>query len=112
MIGRYVPAYIELPETATTSEMREMLGEFRRTADEMRDTAERIEAALKNERLSYSEQEAAAVLEMKPITLERLRRAGKISYTRVAGRARYTRAHLESYLENAATLCALDRKKK
>lgn len=49
--------------------------------------------------LSYSEPEAAKILEISVISLQRERRSRKIAYSPVGRSARYTRQHLEEYLQ-------------
>lgn len=48
--------------------------------------------------ISYSEQEAALMLDMSELTLKRERRQRRIAYSPVGRHARYTRQHLEDYL--------------
>lgn len=47
----------------------------------------------------YSEKDLAAELNVSAATLARARRAGKLPYTRIGNRVRYTAAHLTAYLE-------------
>lgn len=47
----------------------------------------------------YTEAQLAAHLDVNPETLARERRAGKLTYTRVGKKVRYTAAHLAAYLE-------------
>jgi excisionase family DNA binding protein len=47
----------------------------------------------------YTEEQLAAKLEVSAATLARARRAGKLPFTRIGNRVRYTAAHLAAYLE-------------
>lgn len=47
----------------------------------------------------YTEEQLAQHLRVNPETLARARRAGKLPYTRIGSRVRYTAAHLAAYLE-------------
>jgi excisionase family DNA binding protein len=47
----------------------------------------------------YTEEQLASQLEVSTATLARARRAGKLPYTRIGNRVRYTAAHLAAYLE-------------
>ncbi len=65
---------------------------------ELRAIREQLER-LKIEPKHYSEIEAADELQIKPLTLQRLRRAGKIGFVVVGGRYRYLGRHLTDFLE-------------
>lgn len=71
-------------------------------ADEIKREIETIQA-LKEQRLSYSEEETAQQLNCSVIYLERIRRNNKISYSRVAGRPRYTPEQIKDYLASIQT---------
>lgn len=47
----------------------------------------------------YTEEQLAAKLDVSAATLARARRAGKLPFTRIGNRVRYTAAHLAAYLE-------------
>src|SRR5689334_16272684 len=47
----------------------------------------------------YTEEQLATELDVSTATLARARRAGKLSFTRIGNRVRYTAAHLAAYLE-------------
>lgn len=50
--------------------------------------------------VSYSETEAAARLGFKDVnTLRNLRKKGKITFSSICGRARYTPGHLDDFLK-------------
>jgi len=48
--------------------------------------------------VSWSEAEAAVLLDMSEISLSRERLNGRIAFSQVGRKARYTRSHLEEYL--------------
>lgn len=50
--------------------------------------------------VSWSEAEAAAELDMSEISLSRERLAGRIAFSQVKRKPRYTREHLEEYLKS------------
>lgn len=52
--------------------------------------------------LSWSETQAADILGMSVVSLQRVRRNGQISYTPIAGKARYTNEQLEAYVRRNA----------
>lgn len=55
------------------------------------------------EPMSWSERELAEMFGISLVSMKRIRRAGKISYTRVAGKIRYSRAQVEEYHEKEQT---------
>lgn len=59
----------------------------------------------------YTEPQLAAKLDVSPATLARARRAGKLSYTRIGNRVRYTAAHLNAYLETQECVSTSKREK-
>ena len=52
-----------------------------------------------------TEKEAAEALGVSKATLVRLRRAGRITFTRIRGRIRYTEDHLLAYIEGETQTC-------
>lgn len=58
--------------------------------------AEKNELKLRN----FTDREAAAFLRISQVTLWRERRAGRISFRRVASKILYTQSDLENYLNN------------
>jgi excisionase family DNA binding protein len=58
---------------------------------------------------TFTEEEAAEVLRLKPHVLSDLRRSGGISFRRIVkNRVRYTRADLDEYLERTKVSAATD----
>ncbi len=53
-----------------------------------------------NQEIIYKEIELAKILQISLPTLKRLRYAGKIGFLRIGMQVRYTRRHLEDYLQN------------
>lgn len=78
----------------TLDELKEITAEIRR---EFRNISERLAP------VSYTEKELAKHFGISLLTMERIRRAGKVSYTRVGGKIHYTRKQIEDYLESTQT---------
>lgn len=86
------------PVPKTISEQSAVVEELRALAGDLRELLG--EAGSRGAGpVSWSEPDAATELGISELTLKRLRRAGRISYTPVGNKARYTRAHLEDFLE-------------
>lgn len=99
---RQVIAKIELPiDEFSSPESEGLIPQLRAIADEIRDYTERIEASVNGDRLFWNDAELADMFECSVLTIERERRAGKIKFKRVAGKARYTRKHIEDYLASS-----------
>lgn len=99
---RQVPVILEIPVTQPTADVEALFLEFRSVVDELKQEVKELKEAAKLP-LSYSEKEAAEILQISELSLARMRRSGKIPYTPVAGKARYTRTHLEDYLDSNTT---------
>ncbi len=78
-----------------------MLVEIRICAERAEAVAERIETAIDGERLFWTDADLAVMFECSELTIVRERRAGKIKFKRVAGKACYTRKHVEEYLASS-----------
>lgn len=87
---------IQMPIEPEEAQTGALVVELRDLALEMRQQLEFLKTSTAP--TSFTEEDAAAELGMSVITLSRLRRDGKISYSRVAGRARYTKTQIEDYL--------------
>ncbi len=89
---KIISLQMELPENFDDSEM---VHELKKAIGELREL-------LKNayRPLSFSEQQLADYFGISKISLERLRRAGKIKYKRVAGKVHYTQQHVEQFLNS------------
>jgi excisionase family DNA binding protein len=74
--------------------------EFQNLVCRLEDAAARIEKAFTDQTISWSEAEAAKLLGLEELTLARKRIANEISFSRVGRKARYTKRHLEEYLDN------------
>ena len=89
-----IPVIIPPELAKLTQDLITLTNDLRREIDFYRET---------REPLSYSEKELADHFGISLISMERIRRAGKISYTRVAGKIHYTRAQISEYLEKEQT---------
>lgn len=87
---------IEIPSEAlngvVVNELREVVAEMKR---------ELAELQKKSQPLFYTEEQFAAAVGVSVISVQRLRRDGKLSYTRFCGKIVYTPKHIE---ENLAAL--------
>lgn len=91
------------PQPAGYPAAAEMLEEMRVIADEMRGYTERIEKAVANQHLFWTEEDLAQELTRRGVkcsalTIKRERRAGKIPFKRIAGKPVFTKQHLEEFL--------------
>lgn len=99
---RQVAATIQFPiDEFAGAESEGLIPQLRAIADEIRGYTERIEAALKGEQFRWTDADLADMFECSELTIVRERRAGKIKYKRVAGKAFYTRQHIEEYLASS-----------
>jgi len=92
-----IPAIIQIPPFEFPSER---LLELESIVTRLENAAWHFEQLLQKETISWSEKEAAELLGISHLTLQRIRRSGLIGYTPVGGKARYLRSHIEDYLEN------------
>jgi uncharacterized membrane protein (UPF0182 family) len=83
---------MELPEGFGDTEM---IRELKQTVNELRALVSNIHAPI-----SFNEQQLADYFGISKLSLERLRRSGKIGYKRVAGKIHYTRQHIEQFLNS------------
>jgi excisionase family DNA binding protein len=83
------------------------LADLWQLASDIRTEVQSLIAEQRKPTISWPEDEAADILGVSKVTIQRLRREGKIGYTAVAGRARYTRKNLEDYLERNAMRAAV-----
>ena len=57
----------------------------------------------------YTEREGASELRVSVDTLQRERKRGRIAFTRIGRRIRYTEEHLRQYIENRTEQCRVNR---
>jgi hypothetical protein len=86
-----IPVIIELPEAPGG----ETIGELKQLVAELRELVREAHAPL-----SFTEQELADYFGISKLSLERLRRAGKIQFKRVAGKIHYSRRHVEEFINS------------
>ncbi len=98
VMSRSIPVLMEIPDSligeSVIAELKQIVEDLRREYCDLKTRAAPI---------SFSEKELAAYFEISLITMERIRRDGKISYTRVGGKIHYTRAHVEEFLAATQT---------
>lgn len=105
-----IPVSFSIPMPFGVEELSDALKEMRSLAGEIRQGLEIINAAGIG-KISYSEEEAAELLEIAKTTLQKYRNEGKISYTPVGGKFRYTREHIENFIKTNQQLCKKDKRK-
>jgi len=92
-----LPATVLIPQIEISDER---LAEIQALAERLEKIAHRIEDAVNSTSISWSEKDAAEFLGLSHITLQRIRLDGRIAHSMIGRNARYTRKHLEEYLEN------------
>lgn len=99
-IKRQIPFVIEFPADEASPDIAGILEELRSIRNEIKGYTERFEAAANNEQLFWTEEGLADLFDISPLTVKRLRRAGKIKFKRVAGKAVFTKRHLAEFLDS------------
>jgi len=92
--GKMVSVMMQLPETFVESEV--LVSELKGIVEDLRSEYAQLKQSITP--ISFTERELADYFGISLITLGRIRRDGKISYTRVGGKIHYTRAHIEEFL--------------
>lgn len=94
---------IELPQIEIPMpDFSAQIGEISRLIEAANVAADRLEKA-HSEPLSWSEAEAATELDISETTLIKERRNGRIRFSRVGRKPRYTREHISEYLQVVTT---------
>ena len=91
-----IPVLIEFPTDYQPNEPSALVTELKTLIDEQRRRLEAMhESAVP---ISMTEAQLADYFGISKLTMERIRRDGKISYTRVGGRVHYSRRQIEEFL--------------
>jgi hypothetical protein len=91
-----IPASIQIPPFELTDDR---LSELRLLAERLETAAARLENALSEQTVSWSEEEVSKMHDISEATLKRMRANRQISFAVIGRKPRYTRQHLEEYFE-------------